>query len=116
MLNNNKTNLLHSLNLPTDLKQLTFAQLNQLAVELKDEMVNLSKIHNVHFSSNLGVIELTIALLRCFDPKNDQIVFDIGHQAYIYKMLTGRLQQMPTIKEYEGIAGFQNPHESIYDK
>lgn len=113
---NNNSNLLPTLNLPDDLKNLTLKQLNQLAAELKDAMVDLSKIHNVHFSSNLGVIELTIALIRCFNPKQDQIVFDIGHQAYIYKMLTGRLNQMNTLKEYEGIAGFQNPNESIYDK
>lgn len=113
---NNSYSLLRTLNLPNDLKHLTLDQLKQVALELRGEMIDLSKIHNVHFSSNLGVIELTIALIRCFNPLTDQIVFDIGHQAYIYKMLTGRLDQMHTIKEYQGIGGFQNPNESPYDK
>lgn len=113
---NNNEDLLHTLNFPNDLKQLSLTQLNQLASELRTELIDLSKLHNIHFSSNLGVVELTIALIKCFDPKKDQIVFDIGHQAYIYKMLTGRLNLMQTIKQYQGISGFQNPKESVYDK
>ena len=116
MQTNNNVNLLHTLNFPNDLKQLDLTQLNQLANELHTEMLNLAKLKNIHFSSNLGVIELTIALIKCFNPKDDQIVFDIGHQAYIYKMLTGRLNAMPTIKQYQGISSYQNPVESVYDK
>ena len=108
--------LLHSLNLPQDIKKLTIDQMNTLATELVSTMVNLAKVRSMHVSSNLGVIHLTIALLYCFDPKEDQIVFDIGHQAYIYKMLTGRLDRMNTIKLYGGINGFQSPVESVYDK
>ena len=108
--------LLHSLNLPQDIKKLNLKQMNTLADELLTTMVNLAKLRSMHVSSNLGVIHLTIALLYCFDPKEDQIVFDIGHQAYIYKMLTGRLDRMNTIKLYGGIYGFQSPVESDYDK
>lgn len=108
--------LLHNLNLPQDIKKLSIDQMNSLANELLNTMVNLAKIRSMHVSSNLGVIHLTIALLYCFDPKEDQIVFDIGHQAYIYKMLTGRLDRMNTIKLFGGIYGFQSPNESVYDK
>ena len=112
----NNADLLHTLNFPQDIKKLTIDQMNTLASELVKEMVDLAKIRSMHVSSNLGAIHLTIALLYCFDPKEDQIVFDIGHQAYIYKMLTGRLNRMNTIKLYGGINGFQSPVESVYDK
>lgn len=112
----NNVDLLHTLNFPQDIKKLDVNQMNTLAKQLVKEMVDLAKIRSMHVSSNLGVIHLTIALLYCFDPKDDQIVFDIGHQAYIYKMLTGRLNRMNTIKLYGGINGFQTPVESVYDK
>ena len=112
----NNADLLHTLNFPQDIKKLDVNQMNTLAAQLVKEMVDLAQLRSMHVSSNLGVIHLTIALLYCFDPKYDQIVFDIGHQAYIYKMLTGRLNRMKTIKLYGGINGFQSPVESVYDK
>lgn len=79
-------------------------------------MIELSKLRSVHFASNLGVIHLTIALLKVFNPLSDQIVFDVGHQSYIYKMLTDRYKQIKSIRTYKGLSGFQDPYESKYDK
>ena len=108
--------LLRKLNLPNDIKKLQLDELEELADDLYHEMIALSKIRSIHFSSNLGVIELTISLLKVFDPLKDNIIFDVTHQAYIYKMLTKRLKKMKTIRTYLGLSGFQDPYESKYDK
>lgn len=108
--------LLRKLNLPNDIKKLSVNELDELALDLYHEMLELSKIRSIHFSSNLGVIELTISLLKVFNPLKDNIIFDVTHQTYIYKMLTKRLNKMKTIRTYQGLSGFQDPFESKYDK
>ena len=108
--------LLRKLNLPNDIKKLSLNELDELALDLYHEMLELSKIRSIHFSSNLGVIELTISLLKVFNPLKDNIIFDVTHQTYIYKMLTKRLNKMKTIRTYQGLSGFQDPFESKYDK
>lgn len=108
--------ILDKLNLPEDIKNLDDEKLNELADDLLEKMLDLSKKRQIHFSSNLGVIHLTIALLKVFDAKKDNLVFDIGHQTYIYKMLTDRLAKIDTIRTSNGLSGFQDPSESLYDK
>ena len=98
-----------------DLKNLPAQNLAALAAECRDYIIHLAQQKQIHFSSNLGVIELSIALCRAFDLDNDIVFYDTGHQAYIHKMLTGRFAQMHTVRDTNGIAGLQAPDESKYD-
>lgn len=108
--------ILDKLHLPDEIKKLNHDELNDLVQDLVVEMIEISKKRPIHFSSNLGVIHLTIALLKVFDAKKDDLVFDIGHQTYIYKMLTDRFKQIESIRTSHGLSGFQDPNESEYDK
>lgn len=100
---------------PRFLKQLDIKELEQLAQDIRDFLIdNISKTGG-HFSSNLGIVELTIALHYVFDSPRDKFLFDVGHQSYVHKILTGRASQFPQLKKYGGLCGFQNRKESIYD-
>lgn len=87
----------------------------QLCAELRRELVEDVAQTGGHLASNLGAVELTVAIHRVFDTSRDRLVFDVGHQCYPHKMLTGRREQMATLRQYGGIAGFPKPKESIHD-
>ena len=100
---------------PRFLKQLNIDELNQLSQDIRDFLIeNISKTGG-HFSSNLGIVELTVALHYVFDSPKDKFLFDVGHQAYVHKILTGRAPMFNKLKKYGGMCGFQNCHESIHD-
>ena len=107
--------LLDSINQPRDLKQLNEQQVKQLCTEIRQFLLeNISKTGG-HLASNLGVVELTVALHRVLDTPQDKIVFDVGHQCYTHKILTGRRGQFDKLRQLDGISGFPNPNESEHD-
>lgn len=107
--------LLENINNPNDIKKLTLKEKKILAGELREFIIeNVSKTGG-HLASNLGVVELTIALLSCFDFDNDKIIFDVGHQSYVYKILTGRRDNFKNLRKYKGLRGFPYKKESKYD-
>lgn len=107
--------LLDKINSPNDLKKLTLPQLNSLALQVRRELVDIVSENGGHLSSNLGVVELTIALCRCLDLPSDKIIWDVGHQSYVYKMFTGRRQSLQKLRTLQGSSGFCAPDESEYD-
>src|SRR6185437_625025 len=109
------TPLLSQVTSPADLHQFTDAQLHDLAQEMRDELVRVLSIRPAHFASNLGVIELCLALHLTFDFSRDRLIWDTGHQIYPHKLITGRYKQFDTIRTRGGLMGYPNPHESPYD-
>ena len=107
--------LLSRLNLPDDLKNASFEELERLAQEIRAAIYRLSEQRSVHFASNLGVVELSIALHRVFDFRKDRLVWDVGHQCYPHKLLTGRFSRFDTLRTRGGLAGYPDPAESEYD-
>src|SRR5437763_3327204 len=107
--------ILPSIASPTDLQQLSDEQLEQLAQEMRDELVRVLSIRPAHFSSNLGVVELCLALHLTFDFSRDRLIWDTGHQIYPHKLITGRYQQFESIRTRGGLMGYPNPQESPYD-
>jgi 1-deoxy-D-xylulose-5-phosphate synthase len=108
-------NLLSSINSPTELRQLDVDQLPQLAQELRDFIIDVVSVKEGHLGASLGVVELTIALHYVFDTPNDSLIWDVGHQAYGHKILTGRRDQFHTNRQLYGISGFPKRSESEYD-
>ena len=100
---------------PQDLKKMTQDELRQLSDEIRQQLIKTVSQNGGHLASNLGVVELTIALLRVFDPPADRILFDVGHQSYVYKLLTGRADRFHTLREFGGLSGFPKREESEYD-
>ena len=94
---------------------LSTAELNALAEEIRERLIEVVSQNGGHLASNLGVVELTVAIHRVFNTSRDRLVFDVGHQSYPHKMLTGRREQMSTIRQLGGIAGFPKPSESVHD-
>ena len=107
--------LLNTINSPEDLKKLSEQQLEQLAQEIRQFMISVISKTGGHLAPNLGVVELTLALHRVFSTPEDKIVFDVGHQAYIHKIITGRREQFPTLRQYGGLSGFPKRCESEHD-
>ncbi len=107
--------LLEKINNPGDLKLLKPDQLPQLAKEIREEIVRTVSKTGGHLASSLGVVELTIALHFVFDTPKDKIVWDVGHQSYAHKLLTGRREQFHTLRQHGGISGFPRREESVYD-
>lgn len=107
--------ILDKINKPEDIKKLSFNEQNELAIELREFLLDNVSKNGGHLASNLGVVELTIALLNNFDFTKDKIVFDVGHQSYIYKILTDRKNTFNTLRNYKGISGFPKREESKYD-
>jgi 1-deoxy-D-xylulose-5-phosphate synthase len=107
--------LLEKINQPLDLRSLERKQLPQLAHELREYLIDTVSKTGGHLSSNLGTVELTIALHYVFDTPRDRLVWDVGHQTYSHKILTGRREQMPTLRQYHGLAGFPRREESEFD-
>lgn len=109
------SNLLETLRLPQDIKKLDAQSLEELCSEIRQVLINTVSKNGGHLSSNLGVVELTVALHKAFNFANDRLVFDVGHQCYTHKILTGRLEKFGTLRQQGGISGFPRPSESIYD-
>ncbi|MGN6420993.1 MAG: 1-deoxy-D-xylulose-5-phosphate synthase [Pseudobacter sp.] len=107
--------LLSMINSPADLKQLSREQLHQVCDELRQYIIDVVSVHGGHFAASLGVVELSVALHYIYNTPYDQLVWDVGHQAYGHKILTGRRDQFPTNRKYHGLAGFPNRKESEYD-
>ena len=110
------TALLSRIASPKDLHALSDTQLEQLAQEMRDELVRVCSIRPAHFASNLGVVELAIALHQTFDFSRDRLIWDTGHQIYPHKLLTGRFQDFDSIRTRGGLMGYPNPAESVYDQ
>ena len=100
---------------PTDLHGLNDAQLEQLSQEMRDELVRVLRIRPAHFASNLGVVELCLALHMSYDFSKDRLIWDTGHQIYPHKLITGRQHNFDTIRTRGGLMGYPNPDESEYD-
>lgn len=107
--------ILDGINEPQDLKGLTKKELKQLASEIREEMINVVSNNGGHLASNLGVVELTIALHRVFDSPRDKIIWDVGHQSYVHKLLTGRRNRLSSLRQYGGLSGFTSRSESEHD-
>ena len=107
--------LLNSIEKPSDVKKLNKSQKHQICDEIRDVMIDVISKNGGHLASNLGVVELTVALLSVFDASKDTFIFDVGHQCYPYKLLTGRNEAFETIRKEGGISGFPRPTESKYD-
>jgi 1-deoxy-D-xylulose-5-phosphate synthase len=107
--------LLQAVNSPADLKKLSKEQLHQLSDELRQFIIDTVSVHGGHFAASLGVIELTVALHHVYNTPYDQLVWDVGHQAYGHKILTGRRDRFASNRKYKGLSGFPNRGESEYD-
>lgn len=108
-------NLLHTLKFPQDLRKLNEEQQKNLCWEIRQRLIRTLSSTGGHLASNLGAVELTVALHTVFDLPQDQIVWDVGHQSYTHKLLTGRLKNFSKIRQEGGISGFPRPSESEYD-
>jgi 1-deoxy-D-xylulose-5-phosphate synthase len=110
-----KHSLLQTINSPADVRRLSRSELSQLAVELRDFLLHSISQTGGHLGSNLGTVELTVALHHVFNTPNDRLVWDVGHQTYPHKILTGRRDRMGTLRQLGGISGFPRRDESEYD-
>ena len=109
------TKILDRIDKPADLKNLTYPELELLSTEIREELVSVVSANGGHLASNLGVVELTLALHRVFDTPRDKIVWDVGHQAYAHKLVTGRRKEFDSLRQYGGLSGFTSREESEYD-
>ncbi len=109
------TRLLDTINDPSDLRGLSNEELELLAQEVRQEIISTINLIGGHYASNLGTVELTVALHKVFNSPQDKIVWDVGHQAYPHKILTGRRDRFNTIRQYGGLSGFLSREESVHD-
>lgn len=107
--------MLENIHDPSDVKALNTAQTRQLCDELRTFLVRSVAKTGGHLASNLGIVELTVAIHRVFDTSRDRLVFDVGHQCYVHKILTGRQDRFDTLRQFGGLSGFPKPYESIHD-
>lgn len=107
--------MLEMIHSPSDVKRLNTLQTRQLCDELRTFLVRHVAETGGHLASNLGVVELTVAIHRVFDTSRDQLVFDVGHQCYVHKILTGRADRFDTLRKLDGMSGFPKPYESVHD-
>ena len=107
--------MLEEIRSPRDLDKMGYDELDHLAGEIRNELITTVSSNGGHLASNLGIVELTLALHRVFHMPDDKIVFDVGHQSYVHKMITGRYSRFSTLRTYGGIAGFPKRSESEYD-
>ena len=114
-INNITLKYLPYINSPKDLKNIPDSEMERLADEIRSELIRVVSENGGHLASNLGVVELTMAIHRIFHAPKDHIIFDVGHQSYIHKMLTGRYEKFDTLRQAGGISGFTNRKESEYD-
>lgn len=111
----NEQHLLEKINSPDDVKRLNIKELNALAEEIRQYIIQVLSKNGGHLAPNLGVVELTLALHKVFSTPQDKIVFDVGHQSYIHKIITGRREAFKTIRQYGGLSGFPKRNESAHD-
>lgn len=109
------TPLLSGISLPHDVANLTVPQLERLASEIRNVLIRTVSCTGGHIAPSLGVVELTLAMLSVFNPQKDKLIWDVGHQAYAYKLLTGRADKFHTLRQIDGLSGFPSPKESPYD-
>jgi len=109
------SNYLKKINSPADLKRLSVAELSLLAEEIREEIIRVVSRTGGHLASSLGVVELTLAMYYVFDLPHDKVIWDVGHQAYAHKILTGRREGFSTLRQYGGLSGFPKIEESPYD-
>jgi len=107
--------LLDAINSPAELKSLSRTELTTLAAEIRERLIEVCAVNGGHVGANLGVVELTLALHYCFDSPTDRIVWDVSHQAYVHKLLTGRRDAFPTLRQAGGLSGFTRRDESPHD-
>lgn len=107
--------MLERITSPSSLKTMSYEELAKLAVEIRERMIKVVSVNGGHLASSLGTVELTLALHRVFNSPVDKIIWDVGHQAYTHKMITGRLEQFDTIRQYGGLSGFPVRSESPHD-
>ena len=107
--------VLQNVNYPKDVKRLNLAEKQQLAGEIRKYILEIVSKNGGHLASNLGVVELTIAIHSVFNSPEDKIVWDVGHQSYVHKILTGRKEEMKTLRTFGGLSGFPKVNESKYD-
>ena len=107
--------LLKKIDSPEDIKKLNYEALNELAAEIREYMIEVISKNGGHLAPNLGVVELTLALHKVFNCPKDKIIWDVGHQSYIHKIITGRREAFKTLRQYNGISGFPKIQESKYD-
>jgi len=107
--------ILDKVNDPGDVKGLNQDELGELCSELRELLVSRVSENGGHLASNLGAVELTVALHRVFDSPKDKIIWDVGHQSYVHKLLTGRREQFPSLRQYQGLSGFPDRDESLHD-
>ena len=107
--------ILETIRDPNDIKSLNDPQTQLLCTELREFLLKNVSRTGGHLASNLGAVELTVAIHRVFDTSRDRLVFDVGHQCYTHKILTGRREQFPTLRQYKGLSGFPKPYESKHD-
>src|SRR5688572_16837445 len=107
--------LLETINSPDDLKKVSKEQLHQVCNELRQYIIDIVSVHGGHFAASLGVVELSVALHYVYNTPYDQLVWDVGHQAYGHKILTGRREAFATNRKYGGLSGFPKRSESEYD-
>jgi 1-deoxy-D-xylulose-5-phosphate synthase len=107
--------ILDNVNTPADMKDLDLKELEQLAEEVREMIIDTVSVTGGHLASSLGVVDLTVALLKVFDPPGDRVIWDVSHQAYAYKILTGRKERFKTLRQFGGISGFLKREESAYD-
>ena len=106
---------LNKIDSPTDLKKLNIEEMTKLAQEIRKFLVNVISKTGGHLAPNLGVVELTLALHKVFNTPNDKIVWDVGHQSYVHKIITGRRDMFATLRQYGGLSGFPKRSESEHD-
>lgn len=109
------TGVLEKVNFPADLKGLTYEELETLSQEIRDLLIQVVSKNGGHLASNLGAVDLTVMLHRVFNTPKDKIIWDVGHQCYTHKILTGRKEHIFTIRQKDGLLGFPDIHESPYD-
>lgn len=109
------TKLLDAIHSPQDLHTLSTRELIDLSTQIRSRIIDILSITGGHLASNLGIVELTIALHATFSSPKDQLIFDVGHQAYVHKLLTGRNDRFPSLRQTGGLSGFTDPTESVHD-
>ena len=100
---------------PEDLKNMSLDELDLLSYSIRDFLISKVSATGGHLASNLGVVELTLALHKVFDSPKDKIIWDVGHQAYVHKILTGRAKDFDTLRQLDGLSGFPKSKESVHD-
>ena len=111
----NNSSLLKDINFPSDLRKLKEKDLQKVVDEVRNEMIDAVSQTGGHLGAGLGVVELTIALHYVFDTPNDKLIWDVGHQSYPHKILTGRKEKIRTLRQGNGLSGFTKRSESEYD-